>query len=309
MISPKNVSLRLTMILASLCTTAQGGEGYYCNTRDGACVPKRLTYGYTPTTWRRWPNEGTPNVARPAAEQIPTPAKQPPGATGPGTTPEDMPLTPTPDESPLVPTDSAPSGSTPSAEPPLMPPFDDTPPAPPQGQEGDAKPPAATAPDDMPAPKSLAEPPSRIQSALPDSDPPPAMPDDDPFKDDPPGPPIPPEEPTKKGARLKPSVEENVRTTATRWQSPAKTAETIAEGPQLTPITSADEPRRLQPVDEKTEGTVALPPANVPAKHNPLRAAAHERRSERVVPTASWTVEQRASTATAASRRNPLRSN
>jgi hypothetical protein len=308
--SPKNVSLRLTMILACLCSTARGGEGFYCNTRDGACVPKRLTYGYTPTTWRRWPNEGTPSVARPPAEQIPTPAKQPPSATAPGATPEDMPLTPTPDESPLVPTDSAPSGSTPGAEPPLMPPFDDTPPAPPQSQEGEAKPPAATtAPGDMAVPKSLAEPPSRIQSALPDADPPPAMPDDDPFKDDPPGPPIPLEEPTKKGARLTPRVDENVRTTATRWQSSAKPAEAIVEGPQLMPIPSADEPRRLQPVDVKAEGAAALPHVNMPVKHNPLRSAAHQRHPDRVVPTASWTVEQRASTATAASRRNPLRSN
>src|SRR5206468_3610767 len=118
MTSPKNATLRLTMILACLCSTARGGEGFYCNTRDGACVPKRLTYGYTPTTWRRWPNEGTPNVARPAAEQIPTPAKQPP-ATGPDMTPEEAPLTPTPDESPLVPTDRTPS--TPSTEEPLIP--------------------------------------------------------------------------------------------------------------------------------------------------------------------------------------------
>lgn len=300
MISPKNILIRLTMILGSLCSTAQGGEGFYCNTRDGACVPKRLTYGYTPTTWRRWPNEGTPSVARPAAEQIPTPAKQTPPTTGPGatpTTPEDMPLTPTREDAPLVPTDSVPGGSTPSAEPLLTPPFDDTPPAPPQGPESGSNPPAATTtPGEMTTPKSLAEPP-------------PTMPDDDPFKDDPPGPPIPPEEPTKKGARLTPNGDENMRTTATEWQSPAKTAEVFVEGPQLKPIPAADEPRRLQPVDEKTEGTVALPPVNVPVKHNPLRAAAQERRSDRVVPTANWTVEQRASTATAAARRNPLRSN
>jgi hypothetical protein len=313
MISPKNIPIRLTMILASLCSTAQGGEGFYCNTRDGACVPKRLTYGYTPTTWRRWPNEGTPSVARPPAEQIPTPARQTPPSTGPGTTPatpDEAPLTPTPDESPLVPTDSVPSGSTPSAEPLLTPPFDDTPPAPPQGPESGSNPPAATtAPGETTVPKSLAEPPSRIRSALPDADPPPAMPDDDPFKDDLPGPPNPLDEPTKKGARLTPAVDENIRTTATRWQSPARAAEAIVEGPQLKPIPSSEEPRRLQPVDEKAEGTVALPPVNVPVKHNPLRAAAQERRSDRVVPTANWTVEQRASTATAASRRNPLRSN
>jgi hypothetical protein len=312
MISPQNISLRLTMALACLCTTAQGGEGFYCNSRDGACVPKRLTYGYTPTTWRRWPNEGTPSVARPPAEQIPTPAKQAPPATTPDMTTEEAPLTPSMDESPLVPTDSVPGGSTPSADP-LLPPFDDTPPSPPQGQDGSSKPPTdASAPPDMTTPKSLAEPPSRIQSGMPDADPPPSMPDDDPFKDDPPGPPIPPDESTKKGARLTPILDENVRTTATAWQSPTKPAEAIVEGPQLKPLQSADEPRRLQPVNESPEASIALPPASVPVKHNPLRAASHERRSDRVVPTASWTVEQRASTATAATtapRRNPLRAN
>ena len=157
------------------------------------------------------------------------------------------------------------------------------------------------------APKSLAEPPSRIRSALPDGDPPPAMPDDDPFKDDLPGPPIPSDEPTKKGARLTPAVEETVRTTATEWQSPAKPTEVIIAGPQLRPIPAADEPRRLQPVDEKAAGTVALPPVSVPVKHNPLRAGGQDRRSDRVVPTASWSAEQSASTAVL--RRNPLRSN
>ena len=84
------------------------------------------------------------------------------------------------------------------------------------------------------------------------------MPDDDPFKDDPPGPPIPAEEPTKKGVRLKPRVEKNVRTTATQWQSTAKPVEAIVEGPQLTPIPSAEEPRRLRPVEEKAEGQSRL---------------------------------------------------
>jgi hypothetical protein len=218
---------------------------------------------------------------------------------------------PSMDESPLVPTDSAPRGATPNAEPPLTPPFDDSPPSPPQGQESGSITPGATSPADMATPESLAEPPSRIKNALPDTDLPPAMPDDDPFKDDPPGPPIPAEEPNKRGVRLKPRLEKNVRTAAAQWQSTAKPAEAAVEGPQLTPVPSAVEPRRLRPVEEKAEASPVLPAASATPKQNPLRAAARERHSDRVVPTASWSIEQPAPSAgaTAAVRRNPLRSN
>ncbi len=315
MISAKSLPIKLTAILACVCSTAQGGDGFYCNVRDGACVPKRITYGYTPTTWRRWPNEGTPSIAKPAVEEIPTPAKQPSSSTtAPSTAPgsaDEAPLMPSMDESPLIPTDSAPSGSTPNAEPPLMPPFDDSPPSPPQGQESGSTIPGAANPADMPTPKSLAEPPSRIQNALPDSDLPPAMPDDDPFKDDPPGPPIPVEEPAQKSTRLKPRIEENARATATQWQSTVKPVEAAVEGPQLVPVSTAEEPRRLPDVEERAEASPALPAASAAPKHNPLRAASRERQSNGVVPTASWIVEPPAPTsgATAALRRNPLRSN
>jgi hypothetical protein len=218
---------------------------------------------------------------------------------------------PSMDESPLVPTDSAPGGTAPNAEPPLAPPFDDSPPSPPQGRESGSITPGATNPADMATPESLAEPPSRIQSALPDADLPPAMPDDDPFKDDPPGPPIPAEEPTKRGAGLKPRVEKNVRTAAAQWQSTAKPVEAAVEGPQLTPVSSAEEPRRLRPVEEKAEASPVLPPASAAPRQNPLRTAARDRHSDRVLPTASWSVDQPAPSvaATAAMRRNPLRSN
>jgi hypothetical protein len=125
-------------------------------------------------------------------------------------------------------------------------------------------------------------------------------------------PPNPSGKPTKKGARLTPSRDENLQTTATEWQSTSKPAEAIVEGPQLKPIPSSEEPRRLQPVDEKPVGNVELPPVNTPAKHNPLRTAGQGRPAGRVVPTAGWAPEQHASvakTATVAPRRNPLRSN
>ena len=182
-------------------------SGHCGSPLSGPCVPERMTYGYVPTSWRRWPTDHV--AAGPLPEKIPTPAKEPRSRTK-------------PDELPMPsgePRDSAPADTSPqlpSEQPAITPPFGSEPAAPPFGSEpqtppfGDAAPvpppstdPLAVPPSDEPpappadAPESApatattttdaAAPESTPTNATPplDRDGPPTLPADDPFKDDP----------------------------------------------------------------------------------------------------------------------------
>ncbi len=312
MISKKNAAAILAIIFVGLSSVAAaGGDAYHgpvWHEPHAACVPKRLTYGYTPTTWRRWPTDGAAGSAKPAAEQLPTPAAQPlqsaPG-TGPTIAPEETPLVPS-DEAPLVPTDKGPGTPTPPDEAPLVPPFDE-PPTPPKSSEPDAKPPASE-PADAP-PSTLPDPP---EFPTHDSDPPPIKPDDDPFKDDPPSPAdVPSKVPASGGAMGAGNPDATVRQTGSRSHVADLAREGASAGPRLMPANSLEEPRRLLQSAEvgAQEGHRVVPTA-APLKRNPLRSATQKDSEERIVPTAHWTADRSSSSAAAApQRRNPLRSN
>jgi hypothetical protein len=187
-------------------------SGHCGSPLSGPCVPQRMTYGYVPTSWRRWP---TDHVATgPLPEQIPTPAKEPRSRTK----SDELPMpsgdpgdTSPADGSPQLPADepslTPPFGSEPATPPfgnePQTPPFGDAAPVPPPSTDPLAVPPLAVPPSDEPptppadAPESTpatdptttdaAPPESTPTNATPplDSDGPPTLPTDDPFKDDP----------------------------------------------------------------------------------------------------------------------------
>ena len=182
------------------------------------CAPRRITYGYYPTLWRRWPTgsvahlpttaaEPTPSITQPTqpTDELPAPGGE---YAGPTLTP-DLPGQPTltPDQPTIQPDEPAPGPAapgfdtpTPSAdEPDTLLPFADEPPAPPTDapnssrgtpSSGPAPPSLPTPSPDLPSPSTNDPAPElpglepQIQ-APPRDDAPPTMPDDDPFKDDP----------------------------------------------------------------------------------------------------------------------------
>src|SRR3954469_828336 len=103
---------------AIVCTALPGpvlAGGHYhagpvCN--EVTCVPRRLTYGYTPTNWRRWPGALAAGAVTPAPEELPTPATERGGTQAPPAEKREPAMTP--EESPLVPSDRAPSERAPS---------------------------------------------------------------------------------------------------------------------------------------------------------------------------------------------------
>jgi hypothetical protein len=308
-----------------LCGAAGAGQGPCaapcCGDHCAAgipCVPGRVTFGYFPTTWRRWPTELEELPAQEAPEPLPAPGETKPGAPAePG-----APKAPTePEKGPLEPPFGAQPQAPPGEEPPLAPPFEtpgQVPPALPESKEPapfDPTVPPQTAPSaDMPAPATEEPLPP------PDKDLPPTMPEDDPFKDDPEtevGPPPAetpkPEESPKAEESPKPVAEsapdQSARQETLRWQVASE------GGAELMPGMPADgrhEPRRLQ-----TPGEQAAP-APLPAgamRENPLRTTKPGGFRRAIVPTAA--VRERFSDASAATasgttavwRANPLRSN
>ncbi|HTM56761.1 MAG TPA: hypothetical protein VL175_22200 [Pirellulales bacterium] len=308
----RNLLTASAIICTALPGPALAGGHHYagpvCN--DVTCVPRRLTYGYTPTSWRRWPGAVPAGAAQPAPEELPTPATEKGETPAEPAEPREPALTP--EEAPLVPTERAPSGRapsersapaiTPESEAPLMPPFDDVPPSPPQRSTETAKPPASS--DEMPEFSPSQPPevvPSETKSRATDSDPPPPMPDDNPFKDDPPSMPD-TQKKTSHTSEPDGAVAATSTQAAAKWHVSVKGADDDRsalrplgdelEGPALLPATSDDE--ASQPTIESA------------TRRNPLRVLNTTKGFARAVPVANWTRDEPASSS---GRRNPLRGN
>ena len=213
-------------------------------------MANRITYGYCPTKWRRWPTVSlamAPSPGKGEPEELPTPAQQPETTPETEVAPEPfmdndlppaLPQEPSatedfeePSESPLTP---PPFGQTPGAD--GQTPAGDQPPTPPFG---DAIPglPSSQAPsaDGQPTEPAAPTQPSPDFFSTPDA--PPTMPDDDPFKDDP--------EPPSGAADPNSG-------TSTNMPSPAQVASRPVLIPALAGTRQAFESR---PLERQTSGT------------------------------------------------------
>lgn len=319
MTSFQNTTIRVALILLWLCANVEAGgrlhHGPVCNGLDVPCAPKRPTYGYTPTTWRRWPSIQTSAVPTRAPEELPTPAKEARPSVEP-----DEPIV-APEEAPLMPTEPDSTLPPPSAEP-IAPPFEDTPPSPPAETEPKQEPPTDTPPAEAaptevtPPLDNLFDPPSTepAAEAAPGAEVgPPAMPAEDPFKDDPfkddPAPSAPTEEPPKGGTYEQRGAPALLgRNGAAGWNSASRATEVATEGPELKPYARAGEPRRLSESPRGADRPEVLP-VSASEKRNPLRATPTKARARSVVPTANWSEERPAAQVSSAVRPNPLRTN
>jgi hypothetical protein len=310
---------RVALVLLWLCASVEAGgrlhHGPVCNGLEVPCAPKRPTYGYTPTTWRRWPSIQISAAPTRAAEELPTPAKD-----GRPNVEPDEPIV-APEEPPLVPSEPDSTLPPPSAEP-IAPPFEDTPPSPPTEAEPKQTPPADSPPaeaaptDATPPLDNLFDPPSTepAAGAAPGAEVgPPVMPAEDPFKDDPfkddPSPSAPAEDPPKGGTYEQRGAPALLgRGGANRWNSAARETDVASEGPELNPYARPGELRRL-PESPRNAGRPEVLPASVSEKRNPLRATPSKARARTVVPTAGWSEERPAAQVSSAVRPNPLRPN
>lgn len=325
MTSFQSTTVRVGLALLWLCGSLEAGgrlhHGPVCNGLDVPCAPKRPTYGYTPTTWRRWPSIQTSAVPTRAPEELPTPAKD----SRPHVEPDAPSMAP--EEVPLMPTEPD-STSPPSADP-IAPPFEDTPPSPPAELEPKQAPsaeplPTTEGPAETPTtetPPSAATPPLDNLFDPPSTEPateaapgaevgPPAMPAEDPFKDDPfKDDPAPAEEAPKGGTYNERGAPALLgRSGTNRWNSAPREAEVAVQGPELKPYARVGEPRRLSQAPRNTAAPDVLP-VSAAEKRNPLRASGAKSRARTVVPTASWTEERPAAQVSSAIRPNPLRPN
>jgi hypothetical protein len=297
MLSPKYAIACLVLILLGSSGLAEGAPKTYpaaaCRPGlDGPCVPKRVTYGYTPTNWRRWPTDQAANAPKAEPESLPTPAKE----ARPSEEPEGPILAP--EEPPQTPAESEPATPKPDVAPPFAPPFDDTPPAPPKELPPPTEELLPDAPPELPADRQ-----SPLDSAAPPSPPEDDSSKDDPFKDDP------PTTETNHGASRNRLRNVEGQPAAISWHSTAKKPTTLALGSQPRAV-SLNEPRRLQVTVNDADGQGAAQPISVPARINPLRPAERQTREVDVIPTASWSAQESSSNPEAAPlRRNPLRSN
>jgi hypothetical protein len=318
--------LGLTIPAAAEVQSVPGVPGFAHRQKclEVGCAPKRDTFGYYPTTWRRWPTEelvSTPTPT-PAAEQLPpptaTPAEQPPPMKiepdQPAATPE------APGERTLVPTEpepALPEGAPTTPEPKLQPdtmlPFEDRPPSPPPDSPSEPGLPGLPAAPSEPAPDTVpgAQPPAQVP---PSQDAPPTMPDDDPFKDDPPVPGPEPQTPAAKATDKQTScnkpASEAMQNAALHWRVVAQEAVgQVDEGP-INRVPAGEEPALVTPPAAPATNLSGTLSAVTPALRNPLRLAAASTPDAQVIPTASWTGHRRRSPAApAADRRNPLRDN
>lgn len=325
LLNQKNLSL-VAVIVLGICGVARGGHGPYtvghCNSPTGEpCFPKRESYGYFPTTWRRWPKPDAEAAAGRQPEPLSTPAAQPtpttePESQGQPTQPETgapkQPAGPPFGEEPPFQETPPPLQETPL--PPLeetpLPPFDAPPRLPPAESDKTTQPliDSTVRPDASPS-NQMPEPPGRQELPAPDADLPPTMPNEDPFKDDPESKISPP-----RGAA--PKSDESTRDefneappqAASRWRMSGGAAPERLHVSHAMPIPDGDEPRRLETDDDNAESEVMPRRCR---RANPLRRASPSKRPESIVPTAEFTG---AATAAAdvdgpAWRRNPLRSN
>ncbi len=316
--SQKNLTVAAAIVLGC-CGVVEGGNGHCvaspCNSPYcGPCIPERVSYGYFPTTWRRWPTEPAEPAAGQQPEELPTPSEPatpaipetpleptPPDAAGPEQ-PDELPVEPPFGEGPAKPPADESPIQLPFGEEP--PPFDDAPPALPT-EPKDSLLPAfdpTVAPEAMPS-EELPEP-GKQESPVPDSDLPPTMPDDDPFKDDPQQDIGPPAEPAPKSS-TRDEFDRIRQQASTRWLHTAEAPGQLRESPAL-PLPDGDEPGRLE-----ADGDKAQSPLLPGRRDNPLRSARRTSRPGRIVPAASFSA---ADTATATGRgvrwrANPLRSN
>ena len=293
--------------------TVQGVPGFAHRQKclEVGCAPRRITYGYYPTTWRRWPTEmlaPTPTpAATPAAEQLPSPAagEQPSGKIEP-----EQP-TIAPDDATLVPTEQQPEPEkpVPTTQPDTMLPYADKPPElPAETPGGLPAAPSSPAPtkQDFPAPAP----------SPPAEDAPPTMPDDNPFKDDPPAPSVKLESPDSKAPDSKTTYKQTSlivpateRGANARWRVSGKPEVAAAGAARVTRIPAGQEPALVRPSERVADGA-ALVPAATPARHNPLRLTATGTRQASITPTAAWTAAEREPAgAMVPVGRNPLRDN
>ncbi len=297
MFSPKNTIACMVVILLGSSGLAEGAPKTYpaagCRPGfDGPCTPKRVTYGYTPTSWRRWPTDPAAETPKAEPESQPTPAKE--------ARPSEEPEGPTlaPEEPPQAPLENEPATPKPDAMPPFEPPFDDTPPALPKEMPAPTEEKLPDAPPELPADTQ-----SPLDSAAPPAPPEDDLLKDDPFKDEPPA------SEKNRGANRNRLRNAEGLPAAVSWHSTAKRQATLALGPQPRPL-SLNEPRRLQVIANDGDGQDATQPIAVPVRLNPLRSGDRPAREADVVPTASWSAQASPSNAEAAPlRRNPLRSN
>jgi hypothetical protein len=351
---PKSDWVRVIAILAYSCSMAQAGTkgipGAPCPGGPGAaCVPQRVTYGYYPTTWRRWPTVGAP---KPAPEEVPTPPKsnEPPAKSddeGPSINAEPTPAQPT-DKEPIVtePMETMPGLIEPGAIPPSesenappATPTENAPPATPPDQKTEPGPLQEFIPPNDPLPtEDLLEPPAGNKGATEEK----ASPslNGDPFTDEPnqdnDPPPVPPSKSpssAKRPASYKrpgpsPSSAKKSRqgavaqnNPAPRWHMTAEAEPAVAREPEVASIDVGQAPARL-PVNSTNEEVPLRQLANgadsdraammdtSPSTSNPLRSTSPAARKARVVPAASWSSDSISSDASGVVRRaNPLRAN
>lgn len=312
--------------LLALATTsnAENLGDWYCPYRtDGACAPKRQTYGYFAPKWRRWP--GVTNADY-QSKRPPQELPKPPAATEePGLPPGELLLPPTDfprDDAPAPPGGAGePQPLTPETEPRpdiLSPPGEDVmdellpdveqpnrPTQRPSAPSDNTEIPFPEANESTdPAPAPTEPEPARRESAEPKSAPPaPLQPTDDPFKDD----------PFFDDAAPKPR--QGTRPTRLNWdqEAPPQSVPATHEAPARLPAAQLERTpqSRLSRTPGSGEPTLAKPrlsAARPERRSNPLRSGTTpEMASEdRVIPTAAWQTDADVAPPTALGN-NPLR--
>lgn len=271
----------LLTIVSFTALTVEAGGPYFptvgChNGMNAPCAPKRVTFGYSTTCWRRWPTDRMTekDVAKPEEIPTPTPAKSD-SKTEPAKDDTGPSIVPEPDN--LVPTE--PDG--PRTEP-ILSPTEDSPPEPPaESPTTPETPDALTLPDAEPK-EAAPMPPTTMDDLLE-----PKAEDQDPFKDEP----TPAPDSGAARTRGRSNAADNA---SVRWRT-SSSAPMANQGP---PKRLAGAPARL-PAAPVTAGNV-----------NPLRATANNPKGREVVPAANWATEETLSASKSdRTRRNPLRAN
>ena len=281
MFSCKQACLCAIVILSGVCVDAAKAENLYPPNGSvagnhgcvsGACLPARLTFGYYPTTWRRWPMDKIPKPTKPEPETIETPpVKEEPKTDEETKEPSDEESL---DATPTTPPIEKPPADKPSPEFSPDTPFDDNPPKPPQDLT-----PKSDLPSDAPAPDGFPDV-EAMPSAEPaptDSSTEPKPPVDSLFQDDqdaaPKGKATPKTGPAPGGARGRREGGSGPQLSSVQWRTPPK----LAAASNDTGDADVEEvPRRLQALDADTDDAVTVT-GSTWNKSNPLRSTAPKR--------------------------------
>ena len=322
----RNKIFRLVAVVVCGLSSGIAGAGHgphpagQCYSPLGVpCAPKRESYGYFPTIWRRWPIEQPETIAPREPETLPTPAEQPSPAivsdgagtvpSGPGPTPP-SPVVPEgqPPESPLAPPFEDAPLKSPSEVAPLPSPFDDAPPGLPDAADSPSPPPMKPQPTTEALPSNdLPAQPEKQPAA--DADLPPTMPSDDPFKDDPEsevGPP--PDAAPKSSANTPDELHRVLQQSAAKWNALDVDPYEFDTAQRTQPNNDiVVAPRRLE------MDAANAPPEELPGpspRANPLRSASQTSRKQTMASTASFSSPRAEAPGGEGSawRRNPLRS-